>query len=602
MSNSNFISLDNKINQLKRLTQTLNISEVCNFIFLEMFRFGRGGRVRLDSPLRQSQYLLAIMCSQEKTENTEGYTDDKVDQVCGLLNEIFNRYAYAYLPTKKDMANGLSEEWIKSRDVAMPMFLGYFFEGEKIATEELRYDITNQYERFAFEIKEHFGISHKDMLDISDEIGRNLQENFDKVGSLVSAINKKRMLFSNSKPEDYYSSLEGLKDSLQPSINEFQELMERVSLFNFSGMKGKFDSNTLEKFISIFVTEKGSSKDIHYITDENPLTNKPILTVDGDEHYLCSFNFLLTAIIDNIEGYFKKSKHAEKFRKHRDNKLESEVYRIFKEFLPSEALILESVFENSQSFNEHIVYERKILIIESKASPRREPLRDPTKAYQRIRDDFNKKSGIQSGYEQAHRLEVLLETNDFVNLYNKKGDIIATIDRADFDEIFCICVTKDDFGMLATNLSNLLQKDDESKYPWVICLHDLRFLISCLSYIERDWNFLLGYLRERISVFGKVMSNDELEFAGAFLKYGSFDFAKKRKEHVVFLDINESQVLDDIYFAKTRGEVYHLERMAAPYYELNKDKLFNKGMANAKGNKEKKNRRKMIKMSKRSNR
>ncbi|VEI68822.1 Nuclease-related domain [Serratia fonticola] len=487
----------------------------------------------------------------------------------------------------------------------MPMFLGYFFEGEKIATEELRYDIINQYEKFSLEIKEHFGISHIDMLDISDEIGRNLQENFDKIEKVVSTMDKDRMLLANSKPEDYYSVLEELKKNFQPILNEFQELMERVSFFSFSDIKEKFDPSTLEKFISIFVTEKGSSKDIHYITDENSLTKKPILTMDRDEHYLCSFNFLLTAIIDNIEGYFKTSKHAEKFRKHRDNKLESEVYRVFKEFLPPEALIFESVFENSQSFNEHdliIVYERKILIIESKASPRREPLRDPSKAYQRIRDDFNKKSGIQSGYEQAHRLEVLLESNDFVNLYNKKGDVITTINRADFDEIFCICITKDDFGMLATNLTNLLQKDDESKYPWVICLHDLRFLISCLSYIGKDWGFLLGYLRERISVFGKVMSNDELEFAGAFLKYGSFDFAKKRKEHLVFLDINESKVLDDIYFAKTSGEEYHLDRIVAPYYEFNKEKLFNKGVVNAKGNKERKNRRKMIKMSRRSNR
>ncbi|VEI68819.1 Uncharacterised protein [Serratia fonticola] len=102
MSNSRFISLDNKINQLKRLTQTLNFAEVCNFIFLEIFRFGHmGERVKLDSPVRQSQYLLAIMCSQQKTENPEGYTDDKVDQVCGLLNEIYNRYMFAYLPTKK---------------------------------------------------------------------------------------------------------------------------------------------------------------------------------------------------------------------------------------------------------------------------------------------------------------------------------------------------------------------------------------------------------------------------------------------------------------------------------------------------------------------
>jgi len=43
-------------------------------------------------------------------------------------------------------------------------------------------------------------------------------------------------------------------------------------------------------------------------------------------------------------------------------------------------------------------------VIESKATQQREPLRDPEKAYTRIKDDFKSNAGIQKAYEQAERL------------------------------------------------------------------------------------------------------------------------------------------------------------------------------------------------------
>ncbi|HEJ1074333.1 TPA: NERD domain-containing protein [Serratia marcescens] len=606
MSKSKFISLDKKINELKKLTSKLKIEDVANPLFMDLIRFSHmSERIKLDSPARQIQYVLAIMASQDKIENTENLSDGKLFQIYNLLNEIFGKYLNIYLPSREDIKAGLDERWFKVRAVAMPTFLGYFFESEKISSEELRYDIINFYENFSGEIKKELGISNVEMLEITDAIGEILQANFDRVKNLILDIDKERLKFKDANIENYDELIREVRASCGPLVVEYEKLSREICHFSFSELEGKFDLITLDKFKELFVTIKGKSPDIHYITDDNPIFKKPIITSDMDSYCLCSFNFLLTAIKNNIDDCFKKGAVAEKFRKHRDAQLERDVSKIFRDFLPENALIIESAFENKSSSNEHdlvIIHDRKVLIIESKASPRREPLRDPSKAYQRISDDFNRKSGIQSGYDQARRLELLLQNNSVTNLYDKKGGLITTIGKEDFDEIFCICVTKDDFGMLATDLTILLEKDDDAKYPWVIGMHNLRFLIACLDYIGKDWEFFINYLRDRIGVFGKIMSNDELEFAGAYLKYDGFDFSPDSPEHKVFLDINESRVLDDISYAKSNGEEYILEVIEPPYYELSKDKLSKRKVPTTKMKKMKRIKRTMANKSKRKNR
>ncbi|HCD4446007.1 TPA: hypothetical protein NBQ61_004810, partial [Klebsiella pneumoniae] len=61
MNKSNFISLDKKIEELKSLTAKLDIYKVANSLFHELITFGQtGNRVKLNSPARQSLYLLGV--------------------------------------------------------------------------------------------------------------------------------------------------------------------------------------------------------------------------------------------------------------------------------------------------------------------------------------------------------------------------------------------------------------------------------------------------------------------------------------------------------------------------------------------------------------
>ncbi|HCD2540115.1 NERD domain-containing protein [Klebsiella pneumoniae] len=577
MNKSNFISLDKKIEELKSLTAKLDIYKVANSLFHELITFGQtGNRVKLNSPARQSLYLLGVMSSQSIC-NTEDCTDEKMNKIYSLLNDIYSKYLNVYFPDKKDLEQGIDNSWFKTRHASMPAFLGYFFESKKIATDELRKDLLKTYEQFEDIIFDHFGLSHKDMIEITDRIGSILQNRIDYIYKILDEVNTKRLELANPDISDYSENVKAIQDSCGPLILELMRLSEEICIFKFDEIDDIAPAK-LNLFKQHFVMKKGSANDIKYITDENSLETNPIITVDENNYAICSINFILLAIQNKIDQYFKESKFSERFRKARDMKLEQDAKETLSELLPENSIVLESVFENNKSSNEHdlvIISKRSILIIEAKATPRREPLREPSRAFTRIKDDFKKKSGIQSGCDQALNLKTLIEKNEITILYDKKGNVLHTISKQDFDDIYCICVTKDDFGLLATDLTILLDKPADEKYPWVINIDDLRFLISCLKYIGKDWLYFIEYLSQRVNLMGKIISADELDIAGAFLKYNGFKSINKDSPQL-FLDISESTVFDEIHLAKLDGKAYTLKTTKPAFFEIDRQKIFSK--------------------------
>ncbi|HBR0753291.1 TPA: NERD domain-containing protein [Klebsiella pneumoniae] len=577
MNKSNFISLDKKIEELKSLTAKLDIYKVANSLFHELITFGQtGNRVKLNSPARQSLYLLGVMSSQSIC-NTEDCTDEKMNKIYSLLNDIYSKYLNVYFPDKKDLEQGIDNSWFKTRHASMPAFLGYFFESKKIATDELRKDLLKTYEQFEDIIFDHFGLSHKDMIEITDRIGSILQNRIDYIYKILDEVNTKRLELANPDISDYSENVKAIQDSCGPLILELMRLSEEICIFKFDEIDDIAPAK-LNLFKQHFVMKKGSANDIKYITDENSLETNPIITVDENNYAICSINFILLAIQNKIDQYFKESKFSERFRKARDMKLEQDAKEALSELLPENSIVLESVFENNKSSNEHdlvIISKRSILIIEAKATPRREPLREPSRAFTRIKDDFKKKSGIQSGCDQALNLKTLIEKNEITILYDKKGNVLHTISKQDFDDIYCICVTKDDFGLLATDLTILLDKPADEKYPWVINIDDLRFLISCLKYIGKDWLYFIEYLSQRVNLMGKIISADELDIAGAFLKYNGFKSINKDSPQL-FLDISESTVFDEIHLAKLDGKAYTLKTTKPAFFEIDRQKIFSK--------------------------
>ena len=160
---------------------------------------------------------------------------------------------------------------------------------------------------------------------------------------------------------------------------------------------------------------------------------------------------------------------------------------------------------------------------------------------------FEIDTGIQKGFEQAARIRRRLAAGELVPLYDKSGVLEVTLDPRMHTECFCICLTRDDFGHLATNLSLLLEKDPAEPYPWAVNIWDLEAMADAWSFL--DWNFtkFKEYLRQRQRAQGQVLGSDELEFVGAFIHHGQLDFSRARGLDIVQLNPNYSDFFDELH-------------------------------------------------------
>ncbi|HCD7280886.1 TPA: hypothetical protein NDZ07_005274, partial [Klebsiella pneumoniae] len=146
---------------------------------------------------------------------------------------------------------------------------------------------------------------------------------------------------------DYSENVKAIQDSCGPLILELMRLSEEICIFKFDEIDDIAPAK-LNLFKQHFVMKKGSANDIKYITDENSLETNPIITVDENNYAICSINFILLAIQNKIDQYFKESKFSERFRKARDMKLEQDAKETLSELLPENSIVLESVFENNK--------------------------------------------------------------------------------------------------------------------------------------------------------------------------------------------------------------------------------------------------------------
>jgi len=116
-----------------------------------------------------------------------------------------------------------------------------------------------------------------------------------------------------------------------------------------------------------------------------------------------------------------------------------------------------------------------------------------------------------------------------------------------------ICVTRDNLGPLATNLTLLLQKESNDCYPWVTNIIDLGNLAEAWSFFRWGSKEFHSYLEQRITLYGRVFSDDELDFAGFFIRHGGFKTAVKQEADLLQLDPSYSSIFDEIYIHLHQG-------------------------------------------------
>lgn len=161
---------------------------------------------------------------------------------------------------------------------------------------------------------------------------------------------------------------------------------------------------------------------------------------------------------------------------------------IFREFFSSSAKIFTNYSVDGVSENDLLIlYGGVCIIVEIKNCKFREPFRNPVKAYERIKRDFN--NAIKLGYVQCKRVEdVIFNDNDNeVRILDAENiqNVLYNLKKEKIKEVWSIIVTDYRYGPIQTNLGMLLKKETDDYYPWSVCVDDLEIFLLLMKKIYK---------------------------------------------------------------------------------------------------------------------
>ncbi|MBO0931853.1 YecA family protein [Fibrella aquatilis] len=535
----------------------------------------------LAAKVKQIPYLLGLMLTTTEPKHAVEFSQQDWRKAKKLLESIVFAYGKMFFPTKEEIGQ-LSSQWHKVREVAMPVFLQYFTAGLYASVEQVSNRIQHYLTPFDGQLLDAMGISATDVLAITKWVSAKLQTQTDELFESmrgVQQIHADFVKFMDENEGRLDIDDEVMRRRVQtPEATALVSAMQRGFNQYFSislqGITEVFGLTKARAFWKAFVVKRGEAKGYFYLTERNPMEEKPLIELTPDVAMCPLANLLYIAVEQTGSRLLLDSQYKEAFLTRRDAVLEKEVEKSLVAFFTADTQVFSAVYETPTSHYEHdliLLWNKKLLIVEAKATPPAEPFRDPEKAYERVKRAFKSKTGIQKAYDQADRIRKQLAEGSRVPLYDKKGNLLLTLDPAHIDEQYAVCVTRDSYGIVATNLTLLLEKEEDAPYPWVTNIYDLDNLLDAWRYLGWGPDRLFDYIRQRIALSGKVFALDELEIAGFYIRHDSLTQIADSDYDIVTLNHLYSDVFDEIYIAKRTGETYTREVIDQPVYTNMKD-------------------------------
>lgn len=564
--------MDNKLHQ-DLLANTLKLREMlASFSTEEIVRVCASKRLfnlpknqdasRLLSPQKQQFFLLGQMLTTPEPKQSKPFGEEEWHMAVRLLNAIFNSYAFMFWPKHREDVSTLTAEWHKVREIAMPAFLHYFNTGLLASIEQISDRIRQNLIPFDATLKSGINISATEALAIIDWISQFLQKGLDDFRSAAKAEQEARIILLDLAQEEGWGfeeirSKASSGDEYSPFLERFMNALQGLHKVRRSDLQQVFGLELTTAFWERFVSRRGEVSIFLYMTDRNIAEEKPLFQINDNETICPVTNALYYALLLIGENCILASEDNQSYLKKRDKALEEETEIHLRRIFGESAEYYAEYYETPNKQSEHdliIRWGKKLFVIEAKASPPVEPLRDPEKAFTKIRDHFKSNKGIQRAYEQANKIRGRLAKGEAVQLYDNSGRLKVTIMPQEIDSIYCICVTREDFGPLAVDLSLLLDKAKDDSYPWAVNILDLENLIDAWNYFGWGGEKFCEYLEQRERLHGRVLASDELEVAGFFIKHGSLNWILEAGGDSCFLPPDYSDVFDQIYLTRRGGE------------------------------------------------
>lgn len=519
----------------------------------------------LVSPARQQAFLVALLLATPEPDTPIDFEESDWEKCVELLDSIFRAYSAVMWPSPEELGD-LSPEWLGAREVAGQALL-HFHNTDLLATiPQVRDRIQAYLTPFDSVLRSGWGFSATEALTVCDWIASSWEDHEDE---LASAFEKERS--HRLKLIADWEAQELTLDEFREHVGDTDYRAEVEVLFGLlDSIVTLTRSAIVERFGEVgsafweeFTLSRGSV-DITYLTEANPFDTHPLVLLDDETAMGISLNSLYLGLLAAGELALEASDAAVSYRRARDKTLEAQVRATVEDLLGPEAEYYSEVYESADRQDEHdlvVITEGSVIVFESKASPPKEPFRDPEKGFVRLKRAFGSDRGIQKGYEQADRIRQRLAEGAVVQLYDRKGNEILRLQPDEISHAFAVCVTRDDFGPIAVDLALLLERPStDHPYPWAVDVLSLQAIAEAWQYLALGPGEFIRFLTERRQLHGRTICWDELDVVGFFLKHGGLHWLIDSVADKMHITPYYSDLFDQIHSAASgAGPAVELE-------------------------------------------
>lgn len=483
----------------------------------------------LQSPMRQSLYLMDVYYSISDREELVEMDAERWNRIALLLDEIEMTYFINIgFPNNGDLFHDHRDEQV---GVALATFMGYFGNALMSYEEQTHDRIIRYLKPYDSYIQSHYGFTVDEALLFILHVR---QLNNDKLNDILKSF-ADPFSFYMSHPEEWQKLTQKFIDRGVTDPHEWKNQPELNGMLNiFTTNPGEIhihsrdvlldvdiDGDVLQRLLEFFSYDKQSiqGKTVYY-AGKHHSESHPLIQLD--DRYLCPINkFLLEGMFYRIDDELMRDQElGQKYKQDKDKAFEKKVEELFRCFFPPKTKIFTNYSVDGVAENDLlVVIGDTCIVVEIKNCGFREPFRDPIKSFPRIKKDYSK--AIQLGYEQCKRVEdVLLSGNDvdILDASNMKK-VQYHLKSKNIRAVWSVVVTDFKYGIIQTDLASLLDKDEDSLYPWSVCVDDIEafFLLMRKMLKGIALHRFVEFLEYRERLHGHVLCSDELEICGWYL-------------------------------------------------------------------------------------
>ena len=483
----------------------------------------------LQSPMRQTLYLMDVYYSISDREELVEMDAERWNRIALLLDEIEMTYFINIgFPNNGDLFHDHRDEQV---GVALATFMGYFGNALMSYEEQTHDRIIRYLKPYDSYIQSHYGFTVDEALLFILHVR---QLNNDKLNDTIKSFTEPYSFYM-SHPEEWRKLTQKFIDRGVTDPHEWKNQPELNGMLNiFTTNPGEIhihsrdvlldvdiDGDVLQQLLAFFSYDKQSiqGKTVYY-AGKHHSESHPLIQLD--DRYLCPINkFLLEGMFYRIDDELMRDQElGQKYKQDKDKAFEKKVEELFRCFFPPKTKIFTNYSVDGVAENDLlVVIGDTCIVVEIKNCGFREPFRDPIKSFPRIKKDYSK--AIQLGYEQCKRVEdVLLSGNDvdILEASNMKK-VQYHLKSKNIRAVWSVVVTDFKYGIIQTDLASLLDKDEDSLYPWSVCVDDIEafFLLMRKMLKGIASHRFVEFLEYRERLHGHVLCSDELEICGWYL-------------------------------------------------------------------------------------